>query len=175
MPDGTDTEKRDRALIAFIFLTGARDRAVASLKLKHLNIDTGNKVKTKRAKTFVTQVFPVGELPLAIVREWVGFLKVVKAFGTDDPLFPATGGKTSWHGTVRNRRTFTSALADEDADPQNLQITLCTPREFANPIGTHQRHLYRLGWQRLHPCKSHVDAVGQGERRYCPVLRAGVI
>ncbi len=69
MPDDTEMAKRDRAIIAFIFLTGARDRAAASLKLKHLDIDTGKvfqdarEVKTKRGKTFVTQFFPVGDLP----------------------------------------------------------------------------------------------------------------
>ena len=37
MPYGTDIEKRDRALVAFVALTGARDGAVASLKLKHVD------------------------------------------------------------------------------------------------------------------------------------------
>ncbi len=105
MPDDTEIAKRDSALIAFIFLTGARDRAVASLKLKHLDIETGKvfqdarEVKTKRAKTFVTQFFPVGELPPTIVREWVDFLKT-KGFGPDDPLFPAT--EVVLHGMVQS-------------------------------------------------------------------------
>ena len=41
MPAGTEIERRDRAIIAFTILTGARDGATASLKLKHLNIDQG--------------------------------------------------------------------------------------------------------------------------------------
>jgi len=36
MPSSSAIEKRDRALIAFILLTGARDSAVASMKLKHI-------------------------------------------------------------------------------------------------------------------------------------------
>ena len=36
MPADTDIELRNRALIAFVLLTGARDGAVASLKLKHI-------------------------------------------------------------------------------------------------------------------------------------------
>jgi site-specific recombinase XerC len=37
----TDIERRDRPLIAFTILTGARDGAMASLKLKHIDIDQG--------------------------------------------------------------------------------------------------------------------------------------
>ena len=35
MPAGSKIEQRNRALIAFTLLTGARDGATASLKLKH--------------------------------------------------------------------------------------------------------------------------------------------
>ena len=41
MPDETDIEKRDKAIIAFILLTGVRDGALISLKLKHLDIKSG--------------------------------------------------------------------------------------------------------------------------------------
>lgn len=36
MPHQTDIEKRNRALIAFTLQTGARDSAIASMKLKHV-------------------------------------------------------------------------------------------------------------------------------------------
>jgi integrase len=106
MPDDTEIAKRDRALIAFIFLTGARDRAVTSLKLKHVDIaadkvfQDAREVKTKCAKTFVTQFFRVGEMPLSIFKEWVSFLKTVKGSGEDDPLFPAT--EVELHGMTRS-------------------------------------------------------------------------
>lgn len=38
MPAGTDIEKRDRALIAFLILTGARDGALITFKMKHLDV-----------------------------------------------------------------------------------------------------------------------------------------
>jgi integrase len=38
MPVGTDIERRNRALIAFTALTGARDSAIASMKLKHVDL-----------------------------------------------------------------------------------------------------------------------------------------
>jgi site-specific recombinase XerD len=39
MPVETEIERRDRAVIAFTILTGARDGAIASLKLKHIDLD----------------------------------------------------------------------------------------------------------------------------------------
>ena len=41
MPANTELERRDRALVAFTILTGARDRATASIKLKHVDLDQG--------------------------------------------------------------------------------------------------------------------------------------
>jgi hypothetical protein len=41
MPSTTEIEKRDRALIAFTILTGARDGAIRSFKLRHIDIVAG--------------------------------------------------------------------------------------------------------------------------------------
>lgn len=96
MPHATEIEQRDRALIAFAILTGARDSAIASMKLKHIDFKEGcvyqdaREVKTKFSKTFTTYFFPVGEEVMAIVTEWVRFLREEKLLGNDDPLFPAT-------------------------------------------------------------------------------------
>lgn len=103
MPEETEIERRDRAVVAFIILTGARDRAVTSFKLKHLDLTKGTlfqdarDVKTKRAKTFMTQFFPVGDLPLEIVTGWASFLKMAKGYGPDHPLFPTT--EVALHGS----------------------------------------------------------------------------
>jgi len=96
MPDNTDIEKRNRALIAFTLLTGARDSAIASLKIKHVNLveeslfQDAREVKTKFSKTFTTYFFPVGELPLKIVKSWIEYLTKELLFSADDPLFPKT-------------------------------------------------------------------------------------
>jgi integrase len=96
MPASTDTERRNRALIAFTILTGARDGAIASFKLRHIDIDEGGidqdarEVQTKFAKSFVTTFFPVGDDIRAAVVEWVNYLRQEKLWGLDDPLFPAT-------------------------------------------------------------------------------------
>jgi integrase len=96
MPAATDIERRDRALVAFTILTGARDGAIASLKLRHLDMDQGRveqdarQVKTKFSKSFTTWFFPVGSDIEQIVGEWVHYLRQEKLWGLDDPLFPAT-------------------------------------------------------------------------------------
>ena len=96
MPAGSDIERRNRAVVAFIALTGARDGAVASLKLKHLDLvegvvhQDGREVKTKRRKTFSTWFFPVGDGIRQIVYDWEDYLRVQHQWGMDDPLFPAT-------------------------------------------------------------------------------------
>jgi len=96
MPNITEIERRNRALIAFTLLTGARDSAIASMKLKHIDLIAGRvhqdarEVKTKFSKTFVTYFFPVGDEVLKIVTDWVGYLRNEKLWGNDDPLFPAT-------------------------------------------------------------------------------------
>ena len=92
----TDIERRNRALVAFTLLTGARDSAIASMKLKHVDLIAGcvnqdaREVKTKFSKTFNTFFFPVGEEVREIVSSWVSYLRDEKLWGNDDPLFPAT-------------------------------------------------------------------------------------
>jgi integrase len=67
MPEGSEIERRNRVLVAFTLLTGARDSAIASMKLKHIDLiencvhQDAREVKTKFSKTFTTYFFPVGD------------------------------------------------------------------------------------------------------------------
>lgn len=96
MPEHTEIERRNKALIAFTLLTGARDGALVSFKLKHVNLlensvfQDARDVSTKFSKTFITYFFPVGDDIRQIVAEWVNYLKEQKLWGNDDPLFPMT-------------------------------------------------------------------------------------
>lgn len=96
MPSHTDIERRNRALVAFTLLTGARDSAIASMKLKHVDLiencvdQDAREVNTKFSKTFSTFFFPVGDEIRVIVTEWMTYLREEKLWGNDDPLFPAT-------------------------------------------------------------------------------------
>ena len=95
---GNEIERRNRALVAFTLLTGARDSAIASLKLKHVDLiaagvhQDAREVKTKFSKTFSTFFFPVGEEVQVIVAELVYYLRKEPLWGNDEPLFPATPG-----------------------------------------------------------------------------------
>jgi integrase len=96
MPGATPIERRNRALIAFTILTGGRDSAIASMKLKHVDLSEcsvfqdARDVKTKFSKSFSTFFFPVGEEILAIVADWLRFLRSDMLWSGDDPLFPRT-------------------------------------------------------------------------------------
>lgn len=96
MPTGTAIELRNRALVAFALLTGARDGALASFRLKHVDLVQGRvdqdarDVRTKASKTFATWFFPVGGDALQIVQDWCEYLRTTLLWGDDDPLFPPT-------------------------------------------------------------------------------------
>jgi len=96
MPDNTDIEKRNKALIAFVMLTGCRVTAVTSLKLKHVDLEGGlvrqdaRDVKTKFSKNINTFFFQVGDDIKQIFAEWVTYLMKEKLYGFNDPLFPQT-------------------------------------------------------------------------------------
>ncbi len=96
MPVVTDIDRRNRCLVAFTLLTGARDSAIASLKVKHIDIEAGSlfqdarEVNTKYSKTFTTTFFPVGDEILQILIDWLAYLKDDLLYGNDDPLFPKT-------------------------------------------------------------------------------------
>ena len=96
MPAVSDIELRNRSLIAFTILTGARDGAIASLKMKHIDLvervvhQDARDVRTKASKSFRTWFFPVGGDALEIFTDYCQHLRDKLLWGNDDPLFPAT-------------------------------------------------------------------------------------
>lgn len=117
-PAGTDIKQRNRAIVALIFLTGVRDGALLSLKLKHIDISEqrldqdAREVRTKFAKTFSTWFFPVEGNAAAIVTEWVVHLREDLLFGDDDPLFPMTKvavGDNGFEAAGIERKCWTTA------------------------------------------------------------------
>jgi integrase/recombinase XerD len=94
MPGATPVQRRDKALFAFLMLTGARDGAIASMRLKHVDLvehcvyQDARDVKTKFAKTFTTWFFPVDDSYLQTFRDWVTYLRQEELFGPNDALFP---------------------------------------------------------------------------------------
>lgn len=119
MPAGTDIERRDRALVAFAALTGARDGALASFRLKHVNLEDASvlqdakEVRTKYSKTFRTWFYPAGGEALEIVSAWVTHLRERLLWCDEDALFPSTrievGPKRLFEATGLERRCWSSA------------------------------------------------------------------
>jgi integrase len=147
MPAESAIQRRDRALIAFTLLTGARDSAIASMKLKHVNLAAGcveqdaREVQTKFSKTFTTYFFPVGEEIGRIVADWVAFLREEMLWSNDEPLFPATrievgssrqfeaaGLATAhWSSAARIRTIFRDAFV-------NAGLPYFNPHSFRNTL-----------------------------------------
>ncbi|MEE9454160.1 MAG: tyrosine-type recombinase/integrase [Paracoccaceae bacterium] len=94
MPSATLIERRNRAGFALLMLTGARDSALTSLRLKHVDLIEGQifqdarDVRTKNSKTFYTWLFPVDEIYRDCFAEWVNTLRKDMLFGPDDAVFP---------------------------------------------------------------------------------------
>jgi integrase len=147
MPCLTEIDLRNRALIAFTLLTGARDGAIASLLLKHVDIAEGRllqdarEVRTTFSKTITTWFFPVREEFHTIFADWVEFLRTEKLFGPNDPLFPATQvvvgenkcfraeglSRSGWKNATPIRRIFKEAFASAGlayANPHSFRKTL---------------------------------------------------
>ncbi|MFQ5443485.1 MAG: tyrosine-type recombinase/integrase [Nitrospinales bacterium] len=147
MPVDTEINRRNRALIAFTLLTGARDSAIASMKLKHVDLSAGSvnqdarEVKTKFSKTFTTFFFPVGDEIRKIVTDWVTFLREGKHWGNDDPLFPVTHvalgaakqfeavglKRKNWSGTTSIRSIFRNAF-------EGAGLSYFNPHSFRNTL-----------------------------------------
>ena len=157
MPVSTEIEMRNRALIAFTILTGMRDRAIASLKLKHVDVvekyvhQDARDVKTKFSKSFSSFFFRVGDEFESIVLDWIKYLKEEKLWGNEDPLFPSTKisldtdqqfeasgiKKEHWKTTTPIRKIFQEAFT-------HAGLPYFNPHSFRNTI-------VRLGEER---CKT---------------------
>ena len=107
MPSGSLVERRNRALFAFAMITAARVGALASFRLKHVDLAAGlvnqdaRLVRTKASKSFVTHFMPVDEDGRSIVASWIAELTDEHGWGPDDPLFPATDTGVGEDGAFR--------------------------------------------------------------------------
>jgi integrase len=147
MPRETDIQKRDRALVAFTILSGMRDRAIVSLKLKHIDLNKevinqdSREVKTKASKMIITYFFPVGEDIKQIVIDWIDYLQKDKLFPLTAPLFPRTKTKLDennnftaagvepehWSGANQVREVFKTAF-------NGAGLPYYNPHSFRNTI-----------------------------------------
>ncbi len=94
MPGHTDIEKRNRALMAFTALTGVRDAALISLKMKDVDLasrevwQNPRHVKTKNRKGITTFFMTFDPLWETIVTDWIIYARDSLDFKDNDPIFP---------------------------------------------------------------------------------------
>ena len=124
MPSETIVQRRDRAILATLLLTAARDGALITLRLRNVDLVdagvhfAGPEIETKFGKVSTAWFFPVGDDVERILRDWVNELQTGLLFGPDDPLFPkqATGpgenGGLEAKGLVRAPWANASAIRD---------------------------------------------------------------
>ena len=147
LPSETEIERRNRALIAFTLLTGARDSAIASLKLKHVDLSADSvyqdarEVRTKFSKSFTTNFFPVGDEIRQIFVDWVVYLEKEKLWGNGDPLFPATrvalGPARQFEADGLERKHWSSAAPIRSifrAAFENAGLPYFNPHSFRNTL-----------------------------------------
>jgi integrase len=147
VPQDTEVDRRNRAMIALAALTAARADALASMRLRHIDLKAGcisqdaRQVRTKYSKSFPTYFVPIGGNALSILEGWVGYLQRERLWGPDDPLFPATRvtldenhqfavvgiDRKGWRNATAVRKIFRDAFASAGlpySNPHTFRKTL---------------------------------------------------
>lgn len=152
MPTETVIERRNRALMAFLFLTGSREGAAISLPLRNLDLKNGcvqfdgRYVNTKFGKSFSTGFYPFGEFAEIILRDWATELTQVHLFSATDPLFPKTKvavgvsrrfeavgiSRETWKSASSAAKIFKKAFSDAGLPPFSPHRVRDTMTELAN-------------------------------------------
>ena len=152
MPSETAVQRRDRAVVAFLALTGARVGALISLQRKHVDgegqrvFQDSRDVHTKFGKAICTIFFPVGSDILNILIDYLAELDGELLWGPEEPLFPATktgfldgrfcrtGAYTTAvaiggvRGSDRQNRIYRGRLAPDDTSPRRCRDGRCSRR-----------------------------------------------
>ncbi len=175
MPGETDIQRRDRAVIAAAILTGARDGALRTAQLRHVDLaegvfrNDGRAMAVKFGKVFPTWFFPVSDLALGILTDWAGHLRAARLFAETDPLFPATfiapnaesrlfeaAGlrRNFWAGAEPIRAIFREAFKAAGlpyANPHSFRKTLAEvgKQRFRNDVEGLQAWAQNLGHESL--------------------------
>lgn len=152
MPTATVIERRNRAFMAFLFLTGSREGAAISLPLRNLDLTNGcvqfdgRHVDTKFGKSFSTGFYPFGTFAEQILADWVAELIQVHLFSATDPLFPKTKigvgasrrfevlgiSRSPWKSASSAAKIFKQAFADAGLPPFPPHRVRDTMNDLAN-------------------------------------------
>ena len=189
MPATTEIEQRNRAVVAFITVSGARVSAVASFQLGHIDIERrlvvqdARIVRTKFHKTFETWFFPIGDDLEQIVVDWVRYLLNEKGWGPKDPLFPSTSvglnetgqfgplglARSPWSSTGPLREILREAFGRAGLaypNPHSFRETLAAfGREHCEGLAEMQAWAQNLGHESLTTTFGSYAKVSSDEQR----------
>lgn len=156
MPDGSDIDRRNKAFLAFLVISASRDGAIASLKLKHVDLVDrsvyldAREVKTKFSKTFTVWFMPVDEVYLNYFANYVTYLRNELLFGPEDPLFPkpkmALGntGRFQVQGLSREMYASSNALRETLGKAfEAAGLPKYPPHSFRKSVTKWGQHYYR--------------------------------
>ena len=141
--------------MAFTAITGIRDGALISLKLKHFDemrklvLQDPREVSTKFSKRIDTFLFQLNDGFEDIFIDWVSYLRNDELFGDNDPLFPKTGmgqdddqcfkadglSREHWANATPVRKVFKDAF-------RRVGLPEFTPHRFRDMIVS---EMYRRG------------------------------
>lgn len=147
MPKTTPTERRNRALLPFTIVSGARAAAIISMRVKHVDLinkevhQDPNEVDTKGRKQIFTWFFPVGGFFVKEVEDYLAYLKTEEGFTPNDYLFTSSAvghdendqfcragiTKERWANTQPMRDIFRAAFNAVDLpyfNPHSFRKTL---------------------------------------------------
>ena len=130
MPVGTPIAQRDRALFALLMMTGIRDNAAASLRIRHVDLDRmlivqdPVTVRTKNSKLIESVLLPLGEEVERAFTDWVAYLRADLLYGPDDPVFPQTATSDRPGAGAGCRRAQADLLVQLCADPRDFSASI---------------------------------------------------
>ena len=147
MPTSNEIEKRNKAILCFLILTGARVGALISLKLKHVDLEKGfvnqdpREVGTKFKKQITTYLVNVDDEIKAYFTAWVKFLREEKLYSPSDPLFPAIENKYDGNGGFTKESLSTNHLQSTNTIDEitkfafaNAGLKYYSPHTFRNTL-----------------------------------------
>lgn len=100
MPAATPDDRKRRAFICALALTGCRVKTLSKIRMKHLDLADGvlyldaREVSTKFSKSFITPFMPVGGDFETEFRELILYLRDELNFAADAPVFPKSSTKS---------------------------------------------------------------------------------
>jgi len=110
----SEIDLRDRALLSFTLLSGARDNAIRTLPIQcfdentlQINQDPKLGVKTKFNKHIKSVLLKFDVELFEYFLDWYRYLKAKKLFGNADPIFPKNKVENA-----ENSKTFTSNFVE---------------------------------------------------------------